>query len=88
MVQTRLAKLILLYYLKFKKDIMDPVFELEEVEEIKECPRKSNKGIESIIIQIALQITQLQAKYLSSPYICRYDFLHVYNINRKQLNTK
>ena len=65
---------------------MDSLFELEGVEEIKECPR--NKGIESIIIQIALQITQLQAKYLSSPYICRYDFLHVYNINRKQLNTK
>jgi hypothetical protein len=66
---------------------MDSLFELEGVEEIKECPRKSNKGIESIIIQIALQITQLQAKYLSSPYICRYDFLHVNN-NRKQLNKK
>ena len=59
MVQTRLAKLILLYYLKFRKDIMDSLFELEGVEEIKECPRKSNKGIESIIIQIALQITQI-----------------------------
>ena len=26
---------------------MDSLFELEEVEEIKDCPRKSNKGIES-----------------------------------------
>ncbi len=43
---------------------MDPVFELEGVEEIKECPSKSNKGIESIIIQISLQIAQSQAKYL------------------------
>jgi hypothetical protein len=53
---------------------MDSLFELEEVEEIKECPRRSNKGIESIIIQIALQVTQLQTKYLSSPYICRFTF--------------
>ena len=61
---------------------------LRTCKEIKECPRESNKGIESIIIQIALQIAQSQAKYVCSPYTCRYDFLHVYSINRKQLNKK
>jgi hypothetical protein len=37
---------------------------LRTCKEIKECPRESNKGIESIIIQIALQIAQSQAKYV------------------------
>ena len=37
---------------------------LRTCKEIKECPRESNKGIESIIIQIAPQIAQSQAKYV------------------------
>ena len=37
---------------------------LRTCKEIKECPRESNKDIESIIIQIALQIAQSQAKYV------------------------
>ena len=87
-IETRSAKLILLLYiLKFIKTSWTLYLKLRTCKEIKECPRKSNKGRESIIIQIALQIARSQAKYLSSPYICRYDFLHVNN-NRKQLNKK
>jgi hypothetical protein len=42
-----------------------------------------------MIIEIALQIVQSQAKYLSLVLIfVDMTFYNVYNINRKQLNTK
>jgi hypothetical protein len=51
---------------------------------LQECSRKCNNGIESIIIQIALQIVQQPAKYLSLVLIFVDMTFYIYNINRWQ----